>query len=220
LAYRVDYAKGEFQGFGFAGVHGKAHNFRTDAADDGSAASNSVTGEAFSTKDTRIDLFEADAYFIRGDLTAQAQVSVGRQRKAAITADADTGELRDAYWSGLSGLIAYKFQPRLEGVLRVDHIFNKKNGGGLLTYTSQDTSNGIGYAKVLDDTGSWVDGNTNKGVDRTAISLGLNYALNANTLLKAEYRLDRASGAIFEDSKDGSYKKSNQLIGTSVVVSF
>ena len=26
LAYRVDYAKGEFQGFGFAGVHGVGHN--------------------------------------------------------------------------------------------------------------------------------------------------------------------------------------------------
>ena len=30
IAYRVDYAKGEFQGFGFAGVHGKAANFRAD----------------------------------------------------------------------------------------------------------------------------------------------------------------------------------------------
>ena len=26
LIYRVDYSKGEFQGFGFAGVHGKAVN--------------------------------------------------------------------------------------------------------------------------------------------------------------------------------------------------
>ena len=30
IAYRVDYAKGEFQGFGFAGVYGKAANFRAD----------------------------------------------------------------------------------------------------------------------------------------------------------------------------------------------
>ena len=28
LAYRVDYSKGEFSGFGFAGVHGKTANFR------------------------------------------------------------------------------------------------------------------------------------------------------------------------------------------------
>jgi len=27
FAYRVDYAKGEFQGFGFAGIHGRAANF-------------------------------------------------------------------------------------------------------------------------------------------------------------------------------------------------
>ncbi len=28
VAFRVDYSRGEFQGFGFAGVHGKAANFR------------------------------------------------------------------------------------------------------------------------------------------------------------------------------------------------
>ena len=39
FTYRVDYSRGEFQGFGFAGVHGKAANFR---ADDG--VGNPVSG--------------------------------------------------------------------------------------------------------------------------------------------------------------------------------
>ena len=126
FAYRVDYAKGEFQGFGFAGIHGKAANGTSNIVDS--------NGDTVTQPDSRVDTFEADAYFIRGPLTLQGQVSWGRQRKASIT-PAEDGTLRDAYWSGLSGLFAYKIEPWLEGVVRVDHIFNSKNGGGLLTYT-------------------------------------------------------------------------------------
>jgi hypothetical protein len=38
--------------------------------------------------------------------------------------------------------------------------------------------------------------------------------------MKAEYRLDRASQAVFFDIGDGTYRRSNQLFGTSVLVSF
>lgn len=213
LAYRVDYAKGEFQGFGFAGVHGKAPNYSQNVVDP-------MTQEVVSQRDSRVDLFEADAYFIRGDLTVQGQAAWGRQRKASITANPETGELRDAYWTGLSGLVAYKIEPWLEGVVRLDHIWNKKNGGGLLTYASADARNGIGPGMVVDDSGAWVAGDANKGVDRTTLTLGLNYNFNLNTLFKIEYRLDTATGRVFYDSKDGSYKKNNQLLSTAVVVSF
>mgnify|MGYP000753589882 CR=1 FL=1 len=63
FVYRVDYSRGEFQGFGFAGVHGKAANFADPAG-----------------KDSRLDLFEFDAYFIRGDWTVQGQLSYGQQQ--------------------------------------------------------------------------------------------------------------------------------------------
>ncbi len=49
---------------------------------------------------------------------------------------------------------------------------------------------------------------------------GLSYAFNANTTMKTEYRLDRASLPIFLDVRDVSYKRSNHLFGTSVVVAF
>jgi hypothetical protein len=236
LAYRVDYAKGEFQGFGFAGVHGKTHN--------GAVKTTTVTNDpvqlvdsngdpinAFlpattttteeTQRDSRIDLFEFDAYFIRGDVTAQAQVSWGRQKKAAITPNPDTGELRDAYWSGFSGLLAYKFEPRLEGVVRFDYIFNRKNGGGLLTYSALDDHNGIGPAFTSYD----ADGNPlyldpNKGVNRAALTMGFNYAFNLSTVFKVEYRYDFATGPIFLDTKSGEAKKNNQLLSTAVVVSF
>ncbi len=213
LAYRVDYAKGEFQGFGFAGVHGRAYNGKA-FDDNGDAALNPVTSEAYSTRDTRVDLFEFDAYFIRGDWTVQGQVSWGRQKDAAITVNPDTGEMRNALWTGLSGLVAYKFEPRLEGVVRVDHIFNRKNGGGLLTYAFMDDHNGVGPDQ------NNPDGVFGRGVDRSALTLGMNYAFNLSTVFKLEYRYDWASGPIFLDTKSGSYKKSNQLLSTAVVVSF
>ena len=219
VAYRVDYAKGEFQGFGFAGVHGKAANFRP-LDDDGNVTINPISSVEYSTKDTRIDLFELDAYFIRGDWTVQGQWSIGRQADASITSAAD-GSLRAAQWWGLSALAAYKFQPRLEGTVRADYINNRKNGGGLLGYTAADDRNGIGPAVTeLDVNGDPVYGDAEHGINRSALTFGLSYLYNLNTTFKFEYRFDHASGPVFLDVKDGSYKKNNQLIGASVLVSF
>ena len=228
LAYRVDYAKGEFQGFGFAGVHGRAANNSegitettyTEVVDGAGAGTGTYlpTTTTVAQRDSRVDLFEFDAYFIRGDWTVQGQLSWGRQEKASIT-PADDGRLRSALWTGLSGLVAYKFEPRLEGIVRFDHIFNRKNGGGLLTYSVLDDHNGIGPAQVDADGDGFVD-NPGRGVDRSALTLGMNYAFNLSTVFKLEYRYDWASGPIFLDTKSGSYKKSNQLLSTAVVVSF
>lgn len=194
VAYRVDYSRGEFQGFGFAGVHGKAANFA-----DPDAARSSV------------NLFEFDAYFIRGDWTVQGQLSVGGQKGAAITPDPDTGGLRDARWTGVSALAAYKFTPRFEGIARVDHVRNARNGGGLLGYTLADDRNGIGPDPM---------GDPNVGTNRTALSFGLSYLYDANTTFKAEYRLDRASLPVFWNVRDDSYSKNNSLFGASVLVAF
>lgn len=202
LAYRIDYSRGEFQGFGFAGVHGKAANFTENIVDD--------EGEVIEQPDSRVDLFEFDWYFIRGDWTVQNQLSVGRQRQAAITLGPD-GELRDAKWWGLSALAAYKLDPRLEAVARLDYINNEKNGGGLLGFTGADSRNGIGPDPA---------GDPEVGANRSALTLGMNYLFNLSTTLKVEYRLDRASEPVFEYVKDGSFKKSNHLLGGAIVVSF
>ncbi len=208
IAYRVDYAKGEFQGFGFAGVNGKAANLRASVGD----ALNPVSAAPYDTHDTRLDLFEADAYFIRGDWTLQGQLSYGHQKQAAVSADPLTGELRNAQWWGLSTLAGYKFTPRFEGIARFDYLANKKNGGGLLGYVEADPRNGIGPGGLQDD--------PETGANRYALSVGLGYLYSLSTTFKAEYRLDRANQAVFEDVKDGSFKKSNHLLGASMVVSF
>ena len=194
VAYRVDYSRGEFQGFGFAGVEGKAANFADPNG-----------------RDSRVDLFEFDAYFIRGDWTWQGQLSYGKQKGAAITPDPVTGDLRDARWYGASTLVAYKFIPRWEVTGRLDYINDKKNGGGLLGYTVADGRNGIGPDP---------NGDPEVGANRTALTLGLSYLLNLNTTLKAEYRMDRANLPVFLDVKTGQYRKSNQLLGAAVVVAF
>lgn len=217
LIYRVDYSKGEFDGFGFSGLHGKAYN---DAASSGTYLTDpldptSETGFASAGRNTALHLLEFDAYYIRGDWSLFGQASYGQQKQAAIF-NSD-GVLRDARWWGLSATAAYKFTPRLEGVLRGDYINNTKNGGGLLGYSFDDGINGIGRG-VLED-GSYAKGE-DTGSNRYALSVGMNYRVDENATFKLEYRYDGASQAVFEQVKSGGFKKSNHLFGASMVVSF
>jgi hypothetical protein len=212
VAYRVDYSRGEFQGFGFAGVHGKVANL----ADPAGAKS-------------RADLFEFDAYFIRGDWTVQGQLSYGAQKGAAIVPDPVTGGLRDSRWTGLSALAAYKFTPRFEGIARLDYIRNAKNGGGLLGYTGYwdpinsshgDNRNGIGVDPTIDCITDATIAACNTGANRMAFSLGLSYLWDMSTTLKVEYRLDHANLPVFANPDATAFRKSNSLLGASVVVTF
>jgi hypothetical protein len=224
LVYRVDYSKGEFSGFGFSGLHGKIPNFAADGTyvgDTGEvdpSTGDPIIGDVpFATagKNTMAHLFEVDAYFIRGDWSLFGQVSFGQQKGAAIY-NSD-GQLRDSRWWGVSGTAAYKLTPRLEGVLRADYIANKKNGGGLLGYSFDDDINGIG--RGLDADGNYAKG-ASIGSNRWALTLGMNYLYDENTILKFEVRQDGASQPVFYDTKSSRYYKSNTLLGASVVVSF
>ena len=129
--------------------------------------------------------------------------------------------MRDARWWGASCLVAYKFDPRTEGIVRLDHLNNRKNGGGLLGYTSADDRNGIGPGMRLNEAGdAWEVIDADKGSNRMALSVGLSYLYNLNTTFKAEYRMDRANQPVFLDVRSGEYRKSNNVFGTSVVVNF
>ena len=212
--YRVDYSKGEFSGFGFGGVHGKATNF---AADFGSwvDANGDVQGFPGAGKGTTVNLIEADAFFTRGDWSLFGQVSAGQQERAAIF-NSD-GQLRDARWVGVSGLAAYKITPRLEAVLRGDYLKNDSNGGGLLGFSFDDPVNGIGRGVLAG--GAYARGDA-VGANRYALSAGLNYLFAEGTVFKLELRRDGADQPVFEVVKTGTFSKSNTLFGAAVVVSF
>ncbi len=211
LVYRVDYSKGEYDGFGFAGLHGKTANFNLG-------------------KKTMSNLFEVDGYFVRGDLTLQGQIAYGQQKQAGIMPDA-SGAFQDAKWVGLSGLAGYYVDPRLQLLVRADYVKNSTAGGGLFGYTGYypdagvdglygDYRNGIGPNPTL---GCDVDptvADCDKGANRYALSFGMKYAFNTNTTFKFEYRRDGANVPVFFDVKSGTYKKSNDLFGASVVLSF
>ena len=152
-------------------------------------------------------------------MTFNAHVVYGAQKKAAVTADPVTGDLRDSQWVGASVLAAYKFTQRLEGTLRGDYLYNRKNGGGLMDWTTADAVNGVGP----DQNG----GDPEKGADKYALTAGLGYALNSNVVFKFEYRYDGATQAVFGNKDaitgtgaDPRYLKHNSLLGTSVVFSF
>lgn len=208
LTYRADYWLGEYGGFGFAGQHGKLD-------------------------DSRLDMFEVDGYYERGNLTWQGQIGVGKWENNAFNGG-------DATWSGISNLLAYKFMPRLEGIARLDYLHNSKNGGGTigtgfncidtgLPITCPDDGSDVyagdyrsGFGPTAQDAQDYNDGliTTIKGANRSTLSLGMNYALMPNVMLKAEYRFDHANLPVFYYVNDGSYKKNNQLFGLSSVLSF
>jgi Protein of unknown function (DUF3138) len=213
LIYRVDYSKGEYDGFGFSGLHGNVVNFAADGTY--FDASGNELGFDSAGKSTMTNLFEVDAYFVRGDWSLYGQVSYGQQKEAAIF-NSD-GVLRDARWWGLSGTAAYKFTPRLEGVLRTDYFNNEKNGGGLFGYSFDDPINGIGRGVLAD--GSFSKGEST-GANRYALSMGMNYLFDESTIMKVEYRYDGADQEVFQYISNGTFKKNNHLFGASVVVSF
>lgn len=206
LHWRVDYSKGEFQGWGASGMHGE------------------LFGKGY-------NYLEADGYFTRGAVNIQGQIEASNWDESGFNGG-DTGHI------GASMLASYKFTPVTEGIVRMDWFDNHRNGGGTPA-TSMGTAscpagsddgsggewcgdyrNGFGPGVKRDATGAWVLGNPNRGAERSAITLGLNYQYHTNALVKLELRHDMSDLNSFYDISDGSYKKSNTIFGVQTVVSF
>ena len=98
-----------------------------------------------STARHAVDLFEVDGYFIRGDWTLHGQVSYGQQKKAAITADPTTGELRDAAWCGPVGAGGLQVHAALRGRRCAPTTSTTRRTAAACSATpSPTTVNGIG----------------------------------------------------------------------------
>lgn len=207
LTYRADYAANEFSGFGFSGIH---------------------SGFDDKLQLGRLDLMEVDAYLTRADWNFQGQIGVGRQSATPLNAYPAQG----ASWWGFSALASHKLTPRLETLLRLDYIDNSKRGGGLFgsafggickdsrgaDANCPDGRNGFGSGMQWDGS-DWVVQDPSRGSQRSALSLGLNYALLPGVSLKGEVRYDRSSAKVFKDA-DAQYRRDNQVIALSTVLSF
>ncbi|MFC6522457.1 DUF3138 family protein [Undibacterium arcticum] len=186
LHWRVDYIPGEYWGVGASGVHGKTSGT------------------------TSVNYADIDTFFIRGDWSLFGQVEAGLAKGHAFDG-------RDSRWVGLSGLAAYKFTPSLEGIVRLDYIKNDKNGGGtpnlLSSGTCQADSGPTACGDYRNGFGPGIDNTTglindpNKGANRYALTLGLDYAMTANAMLKFEVRYDRATQNTFFDVGSSTFKK-------------
>ncbi|NMM29373.1 MAG: DUF3138 family protein [Glaciimonas sp.] len=174
---------------------------------------------------------ELDAYFTRGNISLMGQVETGQLKSGSFTGE-------DTNWFGLSALAAYKFTPRLEGLVRGDYIRNQKNGGGTpnLTFPECNQSTGLpqsGSGTLCGDARNGFGPSLTaiqafnadpsiglKGTNRAALTFGMNYTINSNATLKLELRHDRASQDVFYDVKSGTYKNNNTLLGVSTLVKF
>jgi hypothetical protein len=170
--------------------------------------------------DTTLNLFEVEATTTGPAGLRRASWRSAGKAAARSPRTPATGGLRDSRWWGVSGLFAYRLQPRLEAVVRADYLNNSGNGGGLYG-SGADARDGIGPEMI----GRGADGrllfrNADLGASRYALAVGLNYVFNANVSFKAEYRLDHATLPVFEVVNDGSFRRSNHLFGASMVLSF
>lgn len=172
---------------------------------------------------TNVRHVDIDAFYMRADWTFQGQIEAGRTKGMSFDG-------RDSSWTGIGGLVAYKFTPLLEGIVRAEHISNGKHGGGTANLLPGgmcmadsgptpcgDYRNGFGPG-IDNATGLVAD--PDRGASRSALTVALNYALSSNAMFKFEVRRDFASQNVFYDTGTHRYHKNNTLMGTAVVFSF
>jgi hypothetical protein len=207
--YNAYYYINEFSGFEFTGYEGKVTNW--------------VQGGA-----SRLDSFEIDANYTRGDFNGNLQYTIGRQKEAAFNT---TDGPRDSQWWGLSALASQRVTPALTLAARIDYLNNEKNGGGtinvgnllplpldqngaLSVYTG-DFYNGFGPG---DPNAAGYD--ANKGANRTSLAFSATYRLTPNVAFRGEIRHDHATTPAFYFFNDQSFRKSNDVFGVQTVVNF
>ena len=78
-------------------------------------------------------------------------------------------------------------------------------------------SNGAGASR---GTSTGLPNDANRGANRFALTATFNYLLDTNVTLRAEYRLDGSSLHTFLNTKDGSYSKTNSLLGLQLIYFF
>ncbi len=190
LIYNVTYAHNEFWGFEFTGYEGQVTNW--------------VNGGT-----SRLDQFEIDGNYTKGNFNGNLQFTVGRQANAALNG------IGDAQWWGVSALVSQRVLPRLTLAARADYLNNEKNGGGTFNIGTDDRINGFGRGDPNDP-----NYDPNVGANRYSLSLAATYRMTTNAALRLEYRHDHATTAAFYYYGDQTYRKNNDVFGLQTIVNF
>jgi hypothetical protein len=188
--YNATYAQEEYWGYEFTGYEGNVSNLQTHG-------------------NSHLDQIEVDAWFTRADFNANIQYTLGRLKNAA----SNNG---DAGWWGISSLVSERVTPKLTLAGRFDYLNDEKNGGGTFAVTGSDNINGFGPGG--DPTAAGYD--ANKGANRYDLTLSATYRMTRYAELRGEVRHDVATTPAFYYYNDGSFHKSNDLVGLQTVVNF
>jgi hypothetical protein len=213
LIYNVTYAEQEFWGYEFTGYEGSISNFN---------------GLAPVGASTHLDQIETDAWFTRGDFNANVQYTLGRQRDAALNADA-AGNPQDAKWWGISTLVSERVTPKLTLAGRIDYLNNSANGGG--TFDVGNANSGSATTALNGVTGDAINGfgagdpnaagyNPNIGANRYDLTFAATYRLTPFVAFRGEVRHDIATTSSFYYFNDGSFHKTNNTVGLQTIVNF
>ena len=159
---------------------------------------------------------EADASYTLGDIQYNAELDYGQQQNAAWNGG-------NAQWYGVSLLGHRKWMTdtvgKMGATLRYDYLNDSKNGGGgggiALGGNGYDSTNAFGVSPACVASGAA----DCKGANRQALTADLLFFPTDQLTLKLEYRHDWASESVFLRN-DGSFRKSNDLLGAQAVYTF
>ncbi|MEQ5842366.1 DUF3138 family protein [Paraburkholderia acidicola] len=165
---------------------------------------------------------EADATYTQADVQYNAELDYGQQQNAAYNGG-------QAQWYGISLLAHRKFSMPVVGRMgvtaRYDALVDSKNGGGgggvALNANGMDTADGFGIGAdcLASSKAGGGLGFECKGAIHQDVALDLLFYPTQQLTVKVEYRHDWANKQVFLRN-DGSYAKSNDLLGTQLIYAF
>lgn len=226
LTWRIDKVKGLWD-WGWSAALGRQSVYTGNAQSScpaGRYGLNCLSDKPF----TPYMFTELDAAYVAADFTFNAELDFGRQKSAAWNGG-------DASWWGASLLAVRKwsFAPLglLGSALRWDYLDTGRNGGGAgTTYTGGTALSGMQASAGTDGVNGFgiapacLAASNNGGLDcrgarRQDVALDFMLYPTSQLTVKFEYRHDWADQAVFQRS-DGSWSKSNNLIGSSLIYTF
>jgi hypothetical protein len=209
--YNATYAQAEYWGYEFTGYEGNVTNWNSGNAN-------------------RLDQFEIDTWYTRGDFNTNLQYTLGRQANAANNQDVN-GNPQDAGWWGISSLVSERVTPKLTLAGRFDYINNQKNGGGTFNTYNSNQFNANKSISAVQPLGDAINGfgpgdpnaagyDANVGANRSSFTLAATYRLTRYAALRAEVRHDMSTTQSFYRYSDGAFTNTNDTVGLQTVVNY